>query len=98
MNPYLGVAASLAAGLYGIENKLELKQEMIKGNAYDCELAPAFPQNLQDAAMAFAESSIAKDLFGADFVAHFAQSRLWEWQQCQQAVTDWELKRYFEII
>ncbi|MEY3059803.1 MAG: hypothetical protein RL000_1155 [Bacteroidota bacterium] len=43
-------------------------------------------------------SSIAKELFGETFTNHFIQSREWEWRQHLKAVTDWEYKRYFEII
>jgi glutamine synthetase len=43
-------------------------------------------------------SEVAKELFGETFVSHFTQTREWEWRQYSKAVTDWELKRYFEII
>ena len=43
-------------------------------------------------------SDLARDWFGELFVDHFAATREWEWRQWQDAVTDWELKRYFEII
>ena len=39
-----------------------------------------------------------KELFGEKFVEHFTQTREWEWRQHAKAVTDWELKRYFEIV
>jgi glutamine synthetase len=48
--------------------------------------------------MAMQNSSLAKELFGEAFVDHFTQTRLWEWRQFGKHVTDWELKRYFEII
>jgi len=41
---------------------------------------------------------VARDWLGDTFVEHFALTREWEWRQWQDAVTDWELKRYFEII
>jgi glutamine synthetase len=44
------------------------------------------------------ENPIAAELFGKTFVDHFAQSREWEWRQHLKVVSDWELKRYFEII
>jgi glutamine synthetase len=44
------------------------------------------------------ESPLARELFGAGFTDHFIRTREWEWQQFGQVVTDWELKRYFEII
>jgi len=54
--------------------------------------------NLHDAAMLMKNSPIAKELFGEGFVEHFTQTRLWEHRQFAKSVTDWELKRYFEII
>ena len=44
------------------------------------------------------DSELAKNLLGASFVNHFTQTREWEWRQSLKPVTDWELKRYFEII
>ena len=46
----------------------------------------------------FRESAIARDWLGDTFVDHFAATREWEWRQWLDAVTDWEMKRYFEII
>ena len=45
-----------------------------------------------------AASPIARDLFGDSFVDHFCATREWEWRQFEDAVTDWETRRYFEII
>ena len=98
MNPYLSVAACLAAGLYGVENKLQLNQEPVKGNGYDCQASESFPTNLRDAATIFSESELANSIFGEDFVKHYTQTRVWEWEQYEKSVSDWELKRYFEII
>jgi glutamine synthetase len=53
---------------------------------------------LQLAANAMANSPIAKELFGQAFVEHFTATRTWEWKRFSNQVTDWELKRYFEII
>jgi len=96
-NPYLGIAAALGAGLYGIEHQLELKEAPIRGNGYE---APArrLPSNLPKAADALHSSKAARALFGDDFVEHFAASRHWEARAFQKTVTDWELRRYFEII
>ena len=98
MNAYLAIAASLASGLYGIEKSLDLKDKAVVGNGYETNAGTRFPTNLDDAAKAFRDSELARELFGHSFVEHFAQTRLWEWKQSQLAVTDWELKRYFEII
>ena len=98
MNPYLAIAASIAAGLYGIEHNLELSQQPIRGNAYEDKECEKLCSNLDSSTSLFHSSKIAKDLFGKDFVEHFTQTRRWEWQQYQESVTNWELERYFEII
>ena len=97
-NPYLAMSACLAAGLYGIKNKLKLKQPATKGNGYRDLSNGSLPRNLWDATQAMKESKVAKELFGEKFVEHFTQTREWEWKQFAKVVTDWELKRYLEII
>ena len=97
-NPYLSLAASLASGLFGIKNKLPLTLAATKGSAYGNDRHEAFPKTLQEATAAMKSSAIAKDLFGDGFVDHFVRTREWEWKKFTQEVTDWELKRYFEII
>lgn len=97
-NPYLALAGCLAAGLWGVEQKLELTDAPIKGSAYVEGPAGRLPRNLHEAATAMGESKIARELFGEAFVEHYVGSRLWEWRQYQEAVTDWELRRYFEVI
>ncbi|MFW7381694.1 MAG: glutamine synthetase family protein [Oligoflexus sp.] len=98
MNPYLALSAVLACGLLGIEKNLELNQAAIQGNAYDDQQAPSFAGNLYEASKIFSQSAAAKEVLGEAFVTHFSETRLWEWEQSQKAVTDWELQRYFEII
>ena len=97
-NPYLAMAASLASGLYGIENKLELKIPETVGNGYRDLKNGSLPSNLWEANQLMQKSSIAKGLFDPDFVDHFCKTRDWEWKQFAKVVTDWELRRYFEII
>ncbi len=97
-NSYLSLAASLASGLYGIENKLELNIDRTTGNEYDNTQHTKLPKSLQEATHAMKESPVAKALFGEAFADHFSKTREWEWRQYEEAVTDWELKRYFEII
>ena len=70
-NPYLAMAASLASGLYGIKNNLSLDQEAIKGNGYLDESAVKLSPTLWDATQKMKNSSIAKELFGEEFVEHF---------------------------
>ncbi|MGZ3689390.1 MAG: glutamine synthetase family protein [Bdellovibrionota bacterium] len=98
VNPYLAVAACVAAGLYGIEKNLELKDKPIVGSAYVESKAERLPRNLHEATKRLENSKIARELFGEEFVDHFVQSRHWEWRQFQDSVTSWELQRYFEII
>jgi len=97
-NPYLAFAASLASGLYGIKNKMVLDIPATVGNGYKNTSNGVLPSNLYEATNAMQQSAIAKQLFGDAFVDHFTQTRLWEWRQFGKHVTDWELKRYFEII
>jgi len=97
-NPYLAIAAALASGLYGIKHRLPLNIKPTTGNGYLDKSNGTLSSNLYEATMAMKNSPIAADLFGADFTAHFTQTRLWEWKQYSKVVTDWELKRYFEII
>ena len=97
-NPYLALAACLAAGLYGIRKNLKLTQPATIGNGYRDISNGILPRNLDEATQAMKNSEVAKELFGEKFVEHFTQTREWEWRQHAKAVTDWELKRYFEIV
>ncbi|MFI4926037.1 MAG: glutamine synthetase, partial [Vicinamibacteria bacterium] len=54
--------------------------------------------SLAETTRIFKGSDLARDWFGDEFVDHFAATREWEYRQWQDAVTDWELKRYFEIV
>jgi glutamine synthetase len=98
MNPYLATAAVLAAGLDGVEKGLKLTTKPITGTNVGAEKIPRAPRTLIETTRIFRESEVARDWFGDDFVEHFAATREWEWRQWLDAVTDWELKRYFEII
>ncbi|MBS1662965.1 MAG: glutamine synthetase [Bacteroidetes bacterium] len=97
-NPYLAMAACLASGLYGIRNGLRLGVPPTKGSGYADKTWGVLPRNLWEATQAMKESSLAKELFGEEFVDHFTRTREWEWRQFAQVVTDWEIKRYLEII
>jgi glutamine synthetase len=98
VNPYLAMAASLASGLYGIKNKLKLRQPATAGNGYNDYSNGTLPKTLDEATQMMKQSKLAKEILGDEFVAHFVQTREWEWRQHLKAVTDWEYKRYFEII
>lgn len=97
-NPYLSMAASLASGLYGIKHKLSLNLDAVKGSAYDIKSLQRLPATLQEATLIMKNSNIAASLFGEAFTDHFIRTREWECRQFEKQVTDWELKRYFEII
>jgi glutamine synthetase len=98
VNPYLAMAAVLAAGLHGIEKGMKLTAKPITGTNQGAENIPRAPRTLIETTRIFKESDAARDWFGDDFVDHFAATREWEWRQWLDGVTDWELKRYFEII
>lgn len=99
VNPYIALSAALASGLWGIEHRIEPDQPVV-GNAYE-QSFPAerkLPATLLEAAGRLRESAAARELFGDDFVEHFAATREWEEREFRKAITDWELQRYFEII
>jgi glutamine synthetase len=98
-NPHISLAAALASGLWGIDNKIE-PDKPVKGNAYAQEWPKRLnlPRTLWDAAQRLKASAMARDWFGADFVEHYAATREWEEREFRKHVTDWELARYFEII
>jgi glutamine synthetase len=98
VNPYIALAAALGSGLWGIRNKLELTSEPIKGSGYQDTKFERFPRSLELATRRLQDSAIAREIFGEAFVDHFVKTRLWEWRQFQDSVTNWELQRYFEII
>lgn len=98
INPYLATAAVVAAGLHGVEKGLKLTTPPITGTNQGAENIPRAPRSLIETTRIFQQSDLARDWFGDLFVDHFAATREWEWRQWQDAVTDWELKRYFEII
>ncbi|HZN48471.1 MAG TPA: glutamine synthetase, partial [Ramlibacter sp.] len=98
VNPYLAMAAVIAAGMHGVEKGLKLTTPPITGTNQGGENVPRAPRTLIETTRVFQKSEIARDWLGDAFVEHFAATRDWEWRQWQDAVTDWELKRYFEII
>lgn len=97
-NPYLAMAGCLASGLYGIEHQLELNIPPTADNGYLVTEHGCLPANLFEATQIMKRSKVAKEILGPDFVDHFARTREWEWRRFSKEVTDWETKRYFEII
>ena len=97
-NPYLAMSAALASGLYGIRKELSLEQSPTQGNGYQDDQYGTLPSTLLESTNNMNESDIARELFGDAFVDHFVSTRFWECRQFAPAVTNWELRRYFEII
>lgn len=96
VNPYLAVAALIAAGLYGIENRLEL-EPAFTANAYSSS-KPTLPRTLRDAADLFGASAIAREAFGDAMVTHYLNAAWAELAAFDAAVTDWERNRGFERL
>ncbi len=99
INPYLALAAAFASGFWGIEHQVE-PGAAFAGDAYSGRFPRALqlPATLSEAAGRLRKSQAARALFGDTFVDHYAYTREWEDAEQRKAVTDWQLKRYFEII
>jgi glutamine synthetase len=96
VNPYLAVAALIAAGLHGIDNELPLEPEFV-GNAYAGDLARV-PSTLRDAARLLQESKVALAAFERPVVDHYLNAARVELEAFDTAVTDWERFRGFERL
>jgi glutamine synthetase len=94
VNPYLSFAALLAAGLYGIENELELPPPL-EGNAYESD-AERFPGSLREATAALENGSMAREALGDDVVDHYLNYARTEQRLFDEAVTCYERERMFE--
>ncbi|MCE5974250.1 glutamine synthetase family protein [Sinirhodobacter sp. WL0062] len=95
LNPYLACAALLAAGLEGIERKLE-PGAPISGDLYLNDTAPQVPRSLLEAAEALNGSEFLRKAFGDDVVSHYHRAARWEIEEAMRVVTDWERTRGFE--
>jgi glutamine synthetase len=96
VNPYLALAALIAAGLHGVDEGLEL-EPMLEGNAYTAD-KPHVPGTLREARELFAGSAVAREAFGEDVVAHYLNYADVELAAFDAAVTDWERFRGFERL
>jgi glutamine synthetase len=96
VNPYLALAATIAAGLHGIENELEL-EPVFEGNAYESD-KPRVPHTLYAARDLFAGSEVAREAFGEEVVEHYLNRARIELDAHEAAVTDWEKFRGFERL
>ena len=95
LNPYLAMAAEIAAGLAGIDAELELGPPA-EGDAYANENAEEIPLTLRAATEALAGSAMLREAFGDDVVDHYVHAARWEQTAYDRAVTDWERQRLFE--
>jgi glutamine synthetase len=97
VNPYLVVAACIAAGLYGIDHELELAEPYPR-NAYEATDVPRIPSTLVEAIAELRDSAVAAEAFGPDVHHHLLNTAQQEWEASNRHVTDWELARNFERI
>jgi len=96
VNPYLAVAAMIAAGLDGIDRELPLEPP-VTGNAY-ADTSVTVPPTLRDALELWEKSELARRSFGAEVIEHYANYARVELAAYDAAVTDWELRRCFERL
>ncbi len=92
---YMAFAATLAAGLHGIGNELELPEAFV-GNMYAAKRVPDVPKTLREALAAFEKSKVLRAAFGDPVVDHYLHAGNWEQAEYDRRITDWELIRYFE--
>ena len=95
MNPYLAFASQIAAGLSGIEEKLELEAEF-SGDDYSAKSARPIPETLRDATRIMKRSKMLRKAMGNEVVDHYAHAADWEQREYDSRVTDWEISRGFE--
>ena len=95
LNPYLAMAALLAAGIAGIEQKLELEAPF-EGDAYGGRDIREIPKTLRGATAALKESDMLREAFGDDVVEHYVRAAEWEQEEYDRRITDWEVARGFE--
>jgi glutamine synthetase len=95
VNPYLACAALLAAGLAGIEGKMELEPEM-SGDMYNTAGIREIPHNLREAASLLTGSAMLRAAFGDDVIDHYHHAAQWEISETDRVVTDFEVQRLLE--
>ena len=95
LNPYLAQAAMLAAGIKGIEDKMELAPPTT-GDIYEAQKAQDIPQTLRAATETLRNSSFLRAAMGDEVIDHFTRCAEWEQEEFDRVVTDWEVARGFE--
>ncbi len=96
-NPYLVYTAALASGLDGIRNRIE-PPAIFSGDVYQAQELPRVPATLREATALFAANEFTRRVLGAEVVEHYAHALRIEQAAFDNAVTDWERRRYFERI
>jgi len=96
-NPYIALAAAIAAGLHGVDHGLELG-DPYPANAYEAEGVPRIPTSLVEALGELERSTVATEAFGEEVHHHLVNTARQEWAAANRVVTDWELARNFERI
>src|SRR5688572_3133613 len=95
INPYIAMATCLAAGLWGIEHDLDPGEPVVGDAGTGRERLPG---TLKEATALLEQSAAARELLGDAFVDHYVMTRKWEVLEFERAVTDWESRRYFEMV
>jgi glutamine synthetase len=95
LNPYLALAALLAAGIDGIENKMELEPAFV-GDAYSGKKLREIPTTLRAAAATLKKSKMLRAAMGDNVIDHYVHAAEWEQEEFDRQVTDWEINRGFE--
>ncbi len=95
VNPHLGFAATIAAGLDGINNKIE-PSDIFEGDVYEAANLPKVPGSLYQATDALKNSEMLKEAFGQEVIDHYVHFFRVEQQKFDEVVTSWERERYFE--
>lgn len=98
VNPYLAIAGVLASAADGISTDTDPGDPLV-GEHYE-DPVPPLPSTLGEAVALWRDGEFAAEAFGADVVTHYAEAGRWEWERflAPEAVTEWERRRYFEVI
>ena len=95
LNPYLALAVQIAAGIKGIEDRIELAPPT-SGDVYESRKVPEIPSTLRDATQTLRKSKMLREALGDDVVDHYTRAAEWEQEEFDRVVTDWEVARGFE--
>jgi len=95
LNPYLAMAALIAAGIAGIEGQMELEAPFV-GDAYQGKNVREIPKTLRAATDALRGSTMLREAFGDAVVEHYVRAAQWEQEEYDRRITDWEVARGFE--